>query len=79
MYPGRCNPRVVLGREVERRVGAVGVTVCGPGAFADDVRDAVRWVGSGNGGAGAGAGAGLSRGEGGGDPVCDFVEESFTW
>ena len=44
MFPGRCNPGVVLGKEMVRRVGAVGVTVCGPGAFADEVRAAVRGV-----------------------------------
>lgn len=44
MFPGRCDPRVVLAKEMERRVGAVSVTVCGPGAFADDVRGAVRDV-----------------------------------
>ena len=44
MYPGRCNPGVVLGKEMVARVGAVGVTVCGPGAFADEVRGAVRGI-----------------------------------
>ena len=44
MYPGRCNPAVILGKEMVARVGAVGVTVCGPGAFADDVRGAVRGI-----------------------------------
>ena len=44
MFPGRCNPTLVLGKEVAVRCGAVGVTVCGPGAFADDVRGAVREV-----------------------------------
>lgn len=29
---------------MDRRVGATVVTVCGPGAFADDVRRAVRDV-----------------------------------
>ena len=45
MFPGRCQPTELLRTEMERRVGAVGVTVCGPGAFADDVRLAVRTVG----------------------------------
>ena len=45
MFPGRCNPKELLRIEMDRRVGAVGVTVCGPGAFADDVRAAVREVG----------------------------------
>ncbi|KAL9617222.1 MAG: hypothetical protein Q9160_007983 [Pyrenula sp. 1 TL-2023] len=42
MFPGRCRPGAVLDEEWEHRVGAVGVSVCGPGAFADEVRDAVR-------------------------------------
>lgn len=42
MYPGRANPRVILEKEMKTRVGAVAVTVCGPGAFADDVRAATR-------------------------------------
>ncbi|MCJ1274622.1 hypothetical protein MMC21_002419 [Puttea exsequens] len=44
MFPGRCQPKVVLGKEMGARVGAMGVTVCGPGAFADEVRSAVREV-----------------------------------
>ena len=44
MYPGRCNPTLVLGKEIATRCGATGVTVCGPGAFADEVRGAVREV-----------------------------------
>lgn len=63
MFPGRCEPRVVLEGEVRSRVGAMAVGVCGPGAFGDEVRGAVR---------------GLSDGEGEG-AVVDFVEESFTW
>lgn len=42
MYPGRANPRVILEKEMKTRVGAMAVTVCGPGAFADDVRAATR-------------------------------------
>ena len=42
MFPGRCNPATVLDKELESRVGATCVTVCGPGAFADSVRGAVR-------------------------------------
>lgn len=42
MFPGRANPRVIIGKEMENRVGAMAVTVCGPGAFADDVRAAAR-------------------------------------
>lgn len=45
MFPGRCRPTELLRSEMERRIGAVGVTVCGPGAFADDVRAAVREAG----------------------------------
>jgi predicted ferric reductase len=41
-YPGRCNPQTVLDQEITNRVGAMAVTVCGPGAFADAVRKAVR-------------------------------------
>ena len=44
MFPGRCNPTTVLEKEMQERIGAVGVTVCGPGAFADSVRSAVRGV-----------------------------------
>lgn len=42
MYPGRANPSVILEKEMRNRVGAMAVTVCGPGAFADDVRHAAR-------------------------------------
>ena len=42
MYPGRADPKVILEKEMKTRVGAMAVTVCGPGAFADDVRAAVR-------------------------------------
>jgi predicted ferric reductase len=63
MFPGRCSPRVLVKDEVQGRVGAMAVTVCGPGAFADEVRQAVREEGlSGRGGA-----------------CIDFVEEAFTW
>jgi len=44
MFPGRCNPSTVMAKEMQQRIGAVGVTVCGPGAFADSVRQAVREV-----------------------------------
>ena len=44
MFPGRCNPAVLLGKEMSSRIGATVVTVCGPGAFADEVRMAVRGV-----------------------------------
>lgn len=42
MFPGRCNPSTIVDKEVADRVGAMGVVVCGPGAFADNVRAAVR-------------------------------------
>lgn len=42
MFPGRCNPSTILEKEVAERIGAMGVVVCGPGAFADSVRAAVR-------------------------------------
>ena len=44
MFPGRCDPAVLLAKELELRRGAMAVTVCGPGAFGDDVRCAVRGV-----------------------------------
>ncbi|KAL1953504.1 hypothetical protein VTO42DRAFT_2757 [Malbranchea cinnamomea] len=42
MFPGRCRPDVVLEEVLSARVGATAVSVCGPGAFADEVRAAVR-------------------------------------
>lgn len=42
MFPGRCNPSTIMAKEMPERIGAMGVTVCGPGAFADSVRKAVR-------------------------------------
>ncbi|KAI1124274.1 ferric reductase like transmembrane component [Nemania abortiva] len=44
MFPGRPSVSTILQREVEQQVGAMVVTVCGPGALADDVRQAVRDV-----------------------------------
>ncbi|KAI0431823.1 ferric reductase like transmembrane component [Xylaria sp. FL1042] len=44
MFPGRPNVSTILQKEVEQQVGAMAVTVCGPGALADDVRQAVREV-----------------------------------
>nr|POF03458.1 ferric reductase transmembrane component 3 [Quercus suber] len=41
MFPGRCNPQTIVEKEMQERIGAMGVTVCGPGAFADSVRAAV--------------------------------------
>lgn len=40
--PKRCDPSEVLDEVLPGRVGATMVTVCGPGAFADEVRAAVR-------------------------------------
>ncbi|KAJ9271228.1 hypothetical protein DTO212C5_2578 [Paecilomyces variotii] len=42
MFAGRCRPDVVLDEVAARRVGATAVSVCGPGAFADEVRAATR-------------------------------------
>lgn len=66
MWPGRANPKVLVRKAFQERVGAMAVGVCGPGGFADDVRAAVR-------------GVMREEEEGGGRGVLDFVEESFTW
>ncbi|KAF2749679.1 hypothetical protein M011DRAFT_398063 [Sporormia fimetaria CBS 119925] len=42
MYPGRPQLKSLLEDEVRNRVGAMAVTVCGSGGFADDVRAATR-------------------------------------
>ncbi|KAJ5091405.1 hypothetical protein NUU61_006275 [Penicillium alfredii] len=42
MHSGRCRPDVVLDEILPGRVGAALVSVCGPGAFADEVRAATR-------------------------------------
>lgn len=42
MFPGRPNIDTLLGIEMENQVGAIGVSVCGPGALSDEVRSAVR-------------------------------------
>ncbi|RFU30664.1 hypothetical protein B7463_g5674, partial [Scytalidium lignicola] len=44
MYPGRPNVPLLLEQEVKDQVGAMCVTVCGPGGLADNVRQAVRMV-----------------------------------
>ncbi|KAI8648534.1 FAD-binding FR-type domain-containing protein [Fusarium keratoplasticum] len=44
MYPGRPNVPLLLFKEIQEQVGAMCVTVCGPGGLADDVRGAVRAV-----------------------------------
>ena len=42
MFPGRANARSIIATEMEQRIGAAVATVCGPGAFADEVRMAAR-------------------------------------
>ncbi|KAF2396404.1 hypothetical protein EJ06DRAFT_460280, partial [Trichodelitschia bisporula] len=42
MVPGRCNPHKIIDQQVLEREGAMAVSVCGPGAFADAVRQAAR-------------------------------------
>ncbi|KAL8831225.1 MAG: hypothetical protein Q9170_005396 [Blastenia crenularia] len=42
MYGGRCKPGKIIEEEFEKRAGAMAVTVCGPGAFADEVRAGAR-------------------------------------
>ncbi|KAJ6109091.1 hypothetical protein N7486_001325 [Penicillium sp. IBT 16267x] len=42
MFSGRCRPDVVMDEIMPRRVGATLVSICGPGAFADEVRMATR-------------------------------------
>ena len=44
MFPGRPQPASLLEDEFKRRVGAMSVGVCGPGALADDVRAAARLI-----------------------------------
>ncbi|KAL2161212.1 hypothetical protein VTH06DRAFT_8432 [Thermothelomyces fergusii] len=44
MFPGRPNIPMLLAKEVAEQMGAMCVSVCGPGGLADDVRDAVRQV-----------------------------------
>jgi hypothetical protein len=42
MFPGRPNVETLVSLECRTQIGAMGVSVCGPGALADDVRRAVR-------------------------------------
>ncbi|SPO02701.1 related to ferric-chelate reductase [Cephalotrichum gorgonifer] len=42
MFPGRPNIETLVGIETESQVGAMAVTVCGPGTLSDEVRRAVR-------------------------------------
>ncbi|PNY29087.1 Ferric/cupric reductase transmembrane component 2 [Tolypocladium capitatum] len=44
MFPGRPNILLLLMKEVQDQIGAMVVSVCGPGGLADDVRGAVRTV-----------------------------------
>lgn len=44
MFPGRPNVSLLIEQEVKEQVGAMCVTVCGPGGLADNVREAVRKV-----------------------------------
>jgi hypothetical protein len=44
MYPGRPNVQTLTQTAVKERIGAMCVTVCGPGGLADNVRAAVRDV-----------------------------------
>lgn len=42
MHSGRCRPNVILDELMPKSIGATLVSVCGPGAFADEVRAAAR-------------------------------------
>ena len=42
MFPGRPNVDTIVQGECQAQVGAMAVTVCGPGCLADDVRRSVR-------------------------------------
>lgn len=44
MFPGRPNIPLLLQKEVQEQMGAMYVSVCGPGGLTDDVRAAVRGV-----------------------------------
>lgn len=45
MFPGKPNIQAIVDQEVSQSIGAVGVSVCGVGAVADDVRKACRsWM-----------------------------------
>lgn len=46
MFPGKPNIKALVDQEVEESIGAIGVSVCGTGSLADDVRLACRgWMG----------------------------------
>ncbi|KAJ8108566.1 hypothetical protein OPT61_g8083 [Boeremia exigua] len=42
VYSRRCNPQEIVDEQILAQVGAMVVTVCGPGGFNDSVRAAVR-------------------------------------
>ncbi|KAF2623249.1 hypothetical protein BU25DRAFT_478435 [Macroventuria anomochaeta] len=42
VYSQRCDPQEIVDEQVLAQVGAMAVTVCGPGGFNDSVRAAVR-------------------------------------
>ena len=42
MFLGRPNVETIVAHESKNQVGAMAVSVCGPGALSDDVRQAVR-------------------------------------
>ncbi|KAF2843504.1 hypothetical protein M501DRAFT_926036 [Patellaria atrata CBS 101060] len=42
MFAGRCTTQTIIDKEVSDRVGAMAITVCGPGRFCDSVRSAAR-------------------------------------
>ena len=42
VYSQRCDPQEIIDEQVLAQVGAMAVTVCGPGGFNDSVRTAVR-------------------------------------
>lgn len=42
MFPGRPNIETILSMEQEQQVGAMAVSVCGPGTLSDEVRRVVR-------------------------------------
>jgi predicted ferric reductase len=44
MFPGRPDVKLLVRKEVETQMGAMCVTVCGPGGLADNVREVVREV-----------------------------------
>lgn len=46
MFPGRPNIQALIDQEVDQSIGAIGVSVCGIGALADEVRSGCRsWMG----------------------------------